>query len=378
MTFAYHVRAMPAWMNPPSPSPPPMPDTPSPPPGAVRPGWWDNKVTRQDKDLGGSVLLWVLLAIPALLLLHCCLVRGCFCYDDEEETIGARRIRARLRARRRRRAGELDATDSDRSDSDVEPVSPAAWDAPTRAARSAALSPFHARDGSTGTFTNESIHEWRMLAMERERARARTPGHPSPLGPRDDDNDSDNNDNNNAPARTRRAHRRVSPEAVEIELESEDDQTEHEPGPMTSRAMATLPRCFVGDNRWRALRGLEPVTPAAADDVNDEGHAAARAIQAASDDIEVCLVCTDDCEPGDELIVLTCHHSFHADCIKRWLKVNAVCPTCRARVTRVTRRERAALWYSGWGTARDDVTDGDGGDGWKEGGDEEIVVNVVS
>ena len=132
MTFAYHVRAMPAWMNPPSPSPPPMPDTPSPPPGAVRPGWWDNKVTRQDKDLGGSVLLWVLLAIPALLLLHCCLVRGCFCYDDEEETIGARRIRARLRARRRRRAGELDATDSDRSDSDVEPVSPAAWDAPTR------------------------------------------------------------------------------------------------------------------------------------------------------------------------------------------------------------------------------------------------------
>ena len=87
-------------------------------------------------------------------------------------------------------------------------------------------------------------------------------------------------------------------------------------------------------------------------------------------------MCTDDCEPGDELIVLTCHHSFHADCIKRWLKVNAVCPTCRARVTRVTRRERAALWYSGW--VRDDVTDRDGGDGWKEGGDEEIVVNVVS
>ena len=158
-----------------------MPDTPSPPPGAVRPGWWDNKVTRQDKDLGGSVLLWVLLAIPALLLLHCCLVRGCFCYDDEEESIGARRIQARLRARRRRRAGELDATDSDRSDSDVEPVSPAAWDAPSRAARSAALSPFHARDGSTGTFTNESIHEWRMLAMERERARP----HPrAPLAPR--------------------------------------------------------------------------------------------------------------------------------------------------------------------------------------------------
>ena len=92
-------------------------------------------------------------------------------------------------------------------------------------------------------------------------------------------------------------------------------------------------------------RGVEQ--GAAATTTTDAAAAAAAA--EAFEDVEMCLVCTDDCEPGDELIVLTCHHSFHADCIKRWLKVNAVCPACRARVTRVSGRERAALWRSRWG-----------------------------
>ena len=85
MTFTY--RLTPAWMNPPSPSPPPSPPEPR---------WWDRSglVKGREEDLGSSVLLWILLAIPALLLLHCCLVRGCFCYDDVESP---RRTRGRLR-----------------------------------------------------------------------------------------------------------------------------------------------------------------------------------------------------------------------------------------------------------------------------------------
>ena len=162
--------------------------------------------------------------------------------------------------------------------------------------------------------------------------------------------------------------------------EGELTDDDREPGPMSGRAMATLPRCFVGDARWRGLRGLAPlgesnegVEQGAAATTTD---AAAAAAAEAFEDVEMCLVCTDDCEPGDELIVLTCHHSFHADCIKRWLKVNAVCPACRARVTRVSGRERAALWRSRWGV--DDAGDRgrDGGED-RGGGGEEIVVNVV-
>ena len=63
------------------------------------------------------------------------------------------------------------------------------------------------------------------------------------------------------------------------------------------------------------LRGLAPlgelsnegVEQGAAATTTDAAAAAAAA--EAFEDVEMCLVCTDDCEPGDELIVLTCHHS---------------------------------------------------------------------
>ena len=376
MTFTY--RLTPAWMNPPSPSPPPSPPEPR---------WWDRSgvVKGREEDLGSSVLLWILLAIPALLLLHCCLVRGCFCYDDVESP---RRTRGRLRARRRRLRRDDDDDDDDPEDPDdsdvsdgdsVEPVSPAAWDGPTRSHRSGALAPFDARAAHPATFTDDNIHAWRALAMERARARAGAPTRPSPLRP--------TNGGTTRQARTRshpNGHRRVSPRSRSenelADLSNPDEDDDREPGPMSGRAMATLPRCFVGDARWRGLRGLAPVGQSnegveqgAAATTTD---AAAAAAAEAFEDVEMCLVCTDDCEPGDELIVLTCHHSFHADCIKRWLKVNAVCPACRARVTRVSGRERAALWRSRWGLDDEGDWGGDGvGDRGGEG--EEIVVNVV-
>ena len=155
MTFTY--RLTPAWMNPPSPSPPPSPPEPR---------WWDRSgvVKGREEELGSSVLLWILLAIPLLLLLHCCLVRGCFCYDDVESP---RRTRGRLRARRRRLRRDddddddpEDPDDSDVSDVDsVEPVSPAAWDGPTRSHRSGALAPFDARAAHPASFTDDNIHE---------------------------------------------------------------------------------------------------------------------------------------------------------------------------------------------------------------------------
>ena len=377
MTFTY--RLTPAWMNPPSPSPPPSPPEPR---------WWDRSgvVKGREEELGSSVLLWILLAIPLLLLLHCCLVRGCFCYDDVESP---RRTRGRLRARRRRLRRDDDDEDDDPEDPDsdvsdgdsVEPVSPAAWDGPTRSHRSGALAPFDARAAHPATFTDDNIHEWRALAMERARARAGAP-RPSPLRPDDDTGATRQARTRSHPRSHPNGHRRVSPRSRSVgelaDVDAPDEDDDREPGPMSGRAMATLPRCFVGDARWRGLRGLAPLglgsNNAGVEQTTDDDAAAAAA--EAFEDVEMCLVCTDDCEPGDELIVLTCHHSFHADCIKRWLKVNAVCPACRARVTRVSGRERAALWRSGWGV--DDAGDR-GGDGAEDrgGGGEEIVVNVV-
>ncbi|KAI9505420.1 hypothetical protein GGI25_005476 [Coemansia spiralis] len=46
-----------------------------------------------------------------------------------------------------------------------------------------------------------------------------------------------------------------------------------------------------------------------------------------SGDGSECVICLDSLD--NSVRMLTCHHSFHADCIDPWLKCSATCPTCR-------------------------------------------------
>lgn len=47
-----------------------------------------------------------------------------------------------------------------------------------------------------------------------------------------------------------------------------------------------------------------------------------------------CSICIEDFETGGKVVQLKCNpsHIFHADCIIRWLRINANCPVCRADV----------------------------------------------
>jgi hypothetical protein len=46
-----------------------------------------------------------------------------------------------------------------------------------------------------------------------------------------------------------------------------------------------------------------------------------------------CVICRDDLQRGEEVIVLpTCGHLFHPDCLEPWLEKQRVCPTCRTEV----------------------------------------------
>ncbi|MQL85587.1 hypothetical protein Taro_018121 [Colocasia esculenta] len=46
----------------------------------------------------------------------------------------------------------------------------------------------------------------------------------------------------------------------------------------------------------------------------------------------VCCICLAKYVDNDELRELSCAHFFHKDCVDKWLKINALCPLCKAEV----------------------------------------------
>ncbi|KAL3872343.1 hypothetical protein ACJMK2_040273 [Sinanodonta woodiana] len=45
-----------------------------------------------------------------------------------------------------------------------------------------------------------------------------------------------------------------------------------------------------------------------------------------------CSICLTEFKSGEKIVLLPCHHEYHADCIPEWLKRNATCPICRHEV----------------------------------------------
>ena len=41
-----------------------------------------------------------------------------------------------------------------------------------------------------------------------------------------------------------------------------------------------------------------------------------------------CSVCMSEYEQGEKITVLPCFHSFHSECVNRWLESKPTCPVC--------------------------------------------------
>lgn len=54
--------------------------------------------------------------------------------------------------------------------------------------------------------------------------------------------------------------------------------------------------------------------------------------KARSTDRFSCVICYCEYSLGDQLVTLPCGHSFHQDCVGRWLRRSSVCPCCRNTV----------------------------------------------
>jgi len=46
-----------------------------------------------------------------------------------------------------------------------------------------------------------------------------------------------------------------------------------------------------------------------------------------------CSICLENFEPGNRIRTIPCLHTYHADCIDRWLATKATCPVCNYAVT---------------------------------------------
>lgn len=47
---------------------------------------------------------------------------------------------------------------------------------------------------------------------------------------------------------------------------------------------------------------------------------------------EECSICLRAMRYDDNVVVLTCNHAFHNDCLTKWISHNSACPMCRRSV----------------------------------------------
>ena len=46
---------------------------------------------------------------------------------------------------------------------------------------------------------------------------------------------------------------------------------------------------------------------------------------------EICVICNEEYKVGEMIATMECKHSYHEDCIMKWLPQNDTCPICRGR-----------------------------------------------
>ena len=66
---------------------------------------------------------------------------------------------------------------------------------------------------------------------------------------------------------------------------------------------------------------------------NQQRESTSRGSQRSSIGNPVCTICLEEVVDSDNnKKVLHCNHTFHANCINRWLRTRSQCPVCRRRV----------------------------------------------
>ena len=52
-----------------------------------------------------------------------------------------------------------------------------------------------------------------------------------------------------------------------------------------------------------------------------------------NDEERVCTICLDDIKLDEMIFDIKCKHVFHEACLKKWLRIQKLCPNCKKTIT---------------------------------------------
>ena len=216
-------------------------------------------------------------------------------------------IRDRLRRVRLRRGGTVTALDEEEGGSGL-----AAADAQRMRTQTLVLKTKRFNAQREKEKRRRRRREQRLTRVEESDVDAstdsapRTPERAKPSAPTDGDEDMN------------------TPETMALDNSLQSPMSFPPDGPLSAPADSFLdneiPQSMSADQATILCAPCSPITP-----VSDE-------IDESDDDYEddfTCTICIMEVEDGDKVGALSCHHIFHVQCLKEWIKRKNVCPLCQ-------------------------------------------------
>ena len=120
-----------------------------------------------------------------------------------------------------------------------------------------------------------------------------------------------------------------TPETAALDYSLQSPMSFPPDGPLATSASAEsfqdneIPQSMSADQAMMLCAPCSPISPVAeeANETDDDDD----------DDDEdfTCTICIMEVEDGDKVGALSCHHIFHVQCLKEWIKRKNVCPLCQ-------------------------------------------------
>jgi hypothetical protein len=64
--------------------------------------------------------------------------------------------------------------------------------------------------------------------------------------------------------------------------------------------------------------------------------------------IDECSICLEDYKIDEMVIMTSCHHKYHIDCILKWYEKNRDCPICRNTLEKLVNNNRVIWCIFDW------------------------------